>query len=42
MLPPVPHVIDDLPGVMAVGVQELDVVETYFGVLLNELLGPQE
>jgi hypothetical protein len=40
--PPVPHVIDDLPDVMPVGPQELDVIETYLRAVLNGLLGARE
>jgi hypothetical protein len=37
-----PDVIDDLPDVVPVGPQELDVIETYLGVVLNGPLGVQE
>ncbi len=40
--PLVPHVIDDLPDVMPVGPQELDVIETYLRAVLNGLLGARE
>jgi hypothetical protein len=36
---PPSHVIDDFPKVVPVGAQELDVIETYLGAVLNELLG---
>jgi hypothetical protein len=33
------HVIDDLPDVVPVSAQELDVLETYLGAALIDLLG---
>jgi hypothetical protein len=36
------HVIDDLPEAVPVRAQELEVIETYLGTVLNELIGPQE
>ena len=37
------HVIDDVPDVVPVSAQELDVVETYLGAVLVDLLGrPRE
>jgi hypothetical protein len=33
------HVIDDLPDVVPVSAGELDVIETYLGAALNDLLG---
>jgi hypothetical protein len=41
-LPPAPDVIDDLPDVVPVGSQELDVIETYLRAVLNGLLGARE
>jgi hypothetical protein len=41
-LPQGPPVIDDLPDAVPVCAQELEVIETYLGTLLNELIGPQE
>jgi hypothetical protein len=40
--PLVPHVIDDLPDVVPVGSQELDVIEVYLRAVLNRLLGARE
>ena len=40
--PPAPHVIDDLPDVVPVGPQEIDVIETYLRPVLNGLLGALE
>jgi hypothetical protein len=40
--PPAPRVIDDFPQAVPVGAQELEVIETYLGALLNELIGPQK
>jgi hypothetical protein len=36
--PPALHVIDDLPDAVPVRPQELDVIETYLGAMLDELL----
>jgi hypothetical protein len=36
------HVIDDLPEAVPVCAPELEVIETYLGTVLNELIGPQE
>jgi hypothetical protein len=36
------HVIDDLPDVVPVGAQELDVIETYLSGVLSGLLGEGE
>ena len=40
--PPAPRVIDDFPQTVPVDARELEVIETYLGALLNELMGPQE
>jgi hypothetical protein len=37
-----PHAVDDLPDAVPVGAQELGVIETYLGALLNELLGERQ
>jgi hypothetical protein len=40
-VPPAP-VLDNFPSAIPVGGQELDVIETYLGALLDELVGPRE
>ena len=40
--PPAPHLVDDLPDAVPVSAQELDVIETYLGAVLNEFLGARE
>jgi hypothetical protein len=40
--PPTLHVIDDLPDVVPVRPRELDVIETYLGAVLDELLRTRE
>ena len=39
--PLAPHVVDDLPDVVPVSAQELDVIETYLGAALTALFGPR-
>jgi hypothetical protein len=34
-----PHIVDDLPILVAVSDRELEVIETYFGAALESLLG---
>jgi hypothetical protein len=40
-VPPDP-VLDNFPNAIPVGGKELDVIETYLGALLDELMGPRE
>jgi hypothetical protein len=37
-----PHVVDDLPQATRVVERELDAIETYLGLLLDEILGQRE
>ena len=39
---PAPCIVDDLPEVIPVGAQELDVIETHLGALLNQHMGLRE
>ena len=37
-VPPAPSIVDDFGEALSVTVQELNVIETYLGALLNELI----